>query len=334
LSDTYRKILLKTTIGQAKITKITLDPEDEAAREGINRQNKTNKQNYPLTFAASSATEDEEKIAKLGKHPDGSIPVTVPKRIWRPQVKSVYLETPTALDPSENLDWLFQEHGETAITNTNTLPPRDDIIEYDPARYSQEFNANIQWRDCPPEHQAVIESIIKQYWDVFCQDGMQKHIRGFQYSIDTGTSAPICCKPPRYGPHESRVIDTLTKALEGKQLIEDDHGPYGALIVLASKPHQKHVHWVDFIFRLCNSFRPINAKTRPFTFPVTRCDDAVEGIGDREFTMTLDLDSGYWQVKLHNDSKEKTAFFTPEGKNIGTSCPWASRTPTHSSWQW
>jgi hypothetical protein len=46
----------------------------------------TQPHNTVKTFAASSATEAEEKITKLGKHPDGSIPVKVPKRIWRPQV--------------------------------------------------------------------------------------------------------------------------------------------------------------------------------------------------------------------------------------------------------
>ena len=34
------------------------------------------------TFAASSATEAEENIAKAGKHADGSKPVQVPKRVW------------------------------------------------------------------------------------------------------------------------------------------------------------------------------------------------------------------------------------------------------------
>ena len=169
---------------------------------------------------------------------------------------------------------------------------------------------------------------------MFCQDGMQQQMRGFEYSIDIGDNEPVCCKPPRYGPHETRVINTLTTALTNKNLIEDDYGPYGALIVLASKPHQEHFHWVDFIFRLCNSFRPINAKTRPFTFPVTRCDDAVEEIGDREFTITLDLDSGYWQVKLHKDAKEKTAFFTPEGKKHWNVMPMGIKMLMCSSWQW
>jgi hypothetical protein len=41
----------------------------------------------PRTLAASSATEAEQKIAQLGRQPDGSTPVKVPKRVWRPKVK-------------------------------------------------------------------------------------------------------------------------------------------------------------------------------------------------------------------------------------------------------
>jgi hypothetical protein len=65
---------------------------------------------------------------------------------------------------------------------------------------------------------------------------------------------------------------------------------------------------------LCVSYRKLNAVTIPFTFPVTRCNDAVEGIGDAEFFLTMDYDAGYWQVAMDQASKEKTAFFTPEGK--------------------
>jgi hypothetical protein len=102
--------------------------------------------------------------------------------------------------------------------------------------------------------------------------------------------------------------------LEKKGIVEDDEGPWGSQIVLASTPNQDHVHWSSFVFRLCVSYRKLNAITRPFTFPVTRCDDAVEGIGDAEFFLTMDYDAGYWQVSMDQPSKEKTAFFTPDGK--------------------
>jgi hypothetical protein len=73
--------------------------------------------------------------------------------------------------------------------------------------------------------------------------------------IDTGTHPPICCKPPRYGPHEARVIEELVAELERKGIVEDDRGPYRALVVLSSKPaDQRHVHWTKYVFRLCVSY--------------------------------------------------------------------------------
>jgi hypothetical protein len=116
-------------------------------------------------------------------------------------------------------------------------------------------------------------------------------------------------------------MERLTKTLEAKGLIEDDFGPYGAMAVLAGKPGQEHVHWSEYIFRLCISYRPLNGITRPFLFHIQRCDDAVDMIGTACFAITLDLDSGYWQVEMLDESKEKTAFFTPNGKMHWTRMP-------------
>ena len=156
--------------------------------------------------------------------------------------------------------------------------------------------------------------MIIDKWDGFDKSGMKRHIRGYEFSIDIGTSKPICCKQPRYGPHEARVIGELVDKLDAQGLTEADEGPYGAMVVLAAKPNQQHKHWSEYIFRMCVSYRKINAFTRPFQFYVARCDDAVEWIGESLFFITLDLDAGYWQVKLHALSKEKTAFFIPDGK--------------------
>ena len=130
-----------------------------------------------------------------------------------------------------------------------------------------------------------------------------------------------CAKTPRYGPHESSVMNKLLTALDEKGVIEPDYGPYGAIIVLAAKPNQGHVHWSEYVFRLCVSYRALNAITRPFNFPIPRCDDAAQAMGPCEYSITSDLDSGYWQVKVHEGSKDKTGFFTPDGKRHWKNMP-------------
>ncbi|KAL2077884.1 hypothetical protein ACEWY4_027388 [Coilia grayii] len=44
-----------------------------------------------------------------------------------------------------------------------------------------------------------------------------------------------------------------------------------------------------------------------------RVDDLVDSLGHARFLTTLDLTKGYWQVPLTPESREKTAFATPEG---------------------
>lgn len=48
-------------------------------------------------------------------------------------------------------------------------------------------------------------------------------------------------------------------------------------------------------------------------FPLPRMDDLLDQLGQSKYFSTLDLASGYWQVKMHPDSCEKTAFITHQG---------------------
>ena len=266
-----------------------------------------------LTMAATSQTEDEVKKAEQG-HPDGSKSVEVPKRIWRPKVRSEYIEPEEILDTSDDVDWLFENCGHSITKQKTELEPRDDIIEYDSILHEEELKMNLQWRDCPEWIKPIVLEMIKDNWDVFAKEGMKKSIRGYEFNIDTGDAKPITCKTPNFGPHEERVIILLVKQLDDKDLIEDDYGPWGSPIVLASKPNQGHKHWSEYIFRLCVSYRALNAITRPFLFPVRRCDDAVEMVGPARYVITMDLDAGYWQMLLRKSCREKTAFYIPRGK--------------------
>jgi hypothetical protein len=178
----------------------------------------------------------------------------VPKRIWSPQVKSIYEEPEDIIDQSENLDFLFGEAGKTVLKHKHSLPPRDDITRWNKDKHEEVFNKNINWSDCPDEHKPVITAILQEYWDVMDPEGALNHVMGYEFQVDTGNHALTCAKTPRYGPHESSVMNKLLTALDKKGVIKPDYGPYGAIIVLAAKPNQGHVHWSEYVFRLCVSY--------------------------------------------------------------------------------
>ena len=96
-----------------------------------------------VTFAATSQTEEEVKIAEKG-HADGSKPGQVPKRVWRPKMRSEYVEPEDTLDTSEDLDWLFEEGGRSIVKKKKELPPRDDIIKYEGDKHGEELRKNLR----------------------------------------------------------------------------------------------------------------------------------------------------------------------------------------------
>ena len=57
----------------------------------------------------------------------------------------------------------------------------------------------------------------------------------------------------------------------------------------------------------------MNSVTKADTFPLLRIDDLLDQLGKLEYFSTLDLAAGFWQIKVHSTSQEKTAFATPQG---------------------
>ena len=64
---------------------------------------------------------------------------------------------------------------------------------------------------------------------------------------------------------------------------------------------------------MCVDFRTLNKIVKPISFPLPLIYDILSLLGDSKYFTALDLKSGYWQVKLEEDSKEKTAFACHRG---------------------
>ena len=60
--------------------------------------------------------------------------------------------------------------------------------------------------------------------------------------------------------------------------------------------------------RFCVYFRKLNAITKRDVYPLPKIQDALDALGN-----SLDLSSGYWQIKVAPEDQEKTSFVTIDG---------------------
>ena len=65
--------------------------------------------------------------------------------------------------------------------------------------------------------------------------------------------------------------------------------------------------------RFCVDFRQLNSVTRKDAHPIPRIDETLDALHGACWFSTLDLASGYCQVKVAPEDREKTAFTTPYG---------------------
>ena len=66
-------------------------------------------------------------------------------------------------------------------------------------------------------------------------------------------------------------------------------------------------------YRVCVDFRGLNRVTSRSEYPILRTDDFLESMSGAKIFTTLDLASGYWQVLLDPEDRQKTAFSTQKG---------------------
>ena len=69
----------------------------------------------------------------------------------------------------------------------------------------------------------------------------------------------------------------------------------------------------DGSWHFCIDYRKLNAVTCRDAYPLPRIDSTLDSLADATYFTTLDLASGYWQVAVEENGKEKTVFSTAEG---------------------
>ena len=72
---------------------------------------------------------------------------------------------------------------------------------------------------------------------------------------------------------------------------------------------------------MCIDYRSLNAQTVKDRFPIPHAEDLFDRLGDSKFFSKIDLFSGFWQLRIDEDSIHKTAFRTSFGQFEWLSMP-------------
>ncbi|KZS07216.1 Uncharacterized protein APZ42_029109 [Daphnia magna] len=137
------------------------------------------------------------------------------------------------------------------------------------------------------------------------RDGELGMCRKAEHRINTGAAAPVHQPPYKSAWKERVIVQEQVDEMEKKGVIEPSNSPWASPVVLGKKK--------DGSWRFCVDYRRLNAISVKDVYPLPRIEETLSRMGYACIFSTIDLESGYWQVPLHEADKEKTAFVTPDG---------------------
>ena len=100
-------------------------------------------------------------------------------------------------------------------------------------------------------------------------------------------------------PLVEEVREHIQEMLDGGAICPSQ-SPWCNAVVLVRKK--------DGSLRFCIDFRQLNSRTKKDVYPLPRMQETMESMVGAHFFSTMDLKSGFWQVKMAKDSQQYTAF--------------------------
>jgi hypothetical protein len=107
-------------------------------------------------------------------------------------------------------------------------------------------------------------------------------------------------------PRELQEVEKQLKKLTDQNMIRPSASPWAAPVIFAKKK--------DGTLRMCVDYRALNRITTADSYPIPRIDDNLDRLGGCSVFSVIDLESGFHQLPMENDSIDKTAFVTRYGQ--------------------
>ncbi|GFV32931.1 retrovirus-related Pol polyprotein from transposon 297 [Trichonephila clavipes] len=126
-----------------------------------------------------------------------------------------------------------------------------------------------------------------------------------KYKIYTVDHAPIYQRAYRVSPTERRIIHEEVQKMLDECIVQPSNSPCSSTVVLVRKK--------DGSWYFCVDYRKLNRVTKKDVYHLHRIDDTLDCLKGAKFFSSMDLRSGYWQIEIDEEDREKATFITPEG---------------------
>ncbi|XP_074297855.1 uncharacterized protein LOC141628647 [Silene latifolia] len=162
--------------------------------------------------------------------------------------------------------------------------------------------AHDQVSTVPPE----IQKVLHEFGDLFIEPKELPPHRNYDHRVHLNPGIPpINVRPYRYPMIQKNAIEQITREMMEAGVVRPSQSPFSSPVVMVKKK--------DGTWRFCVDYRELNKNTVKDKFPIPVIDELLDELHGSCIFSKIDLRSGYWQIRMHPEDIQKTAFRTHVG---------------------
>lgn len=180
-------------------------------------------------------------------------------------------------------------------------------------KFKELNNLSIEKSSVPLEYRSSFDSLLSKHADSFATPNRSlPYNTSVKATIRTTTENPIYTRSYPYPISTTEFINNEIQSLLSDGIIQKSCSPYNSPVHVVNKKgvdeygNPKH--------RMVIDFRKLNEVTIPDRYPIPDTSVILANLGKSAFFTTLDLKSGFHQILMTEQDRQKTAFSVNNGK--------------------
>ena len=168
------------------------------------------------------------------------------------------------------------------------------------------------------EKHALRKVISKNKEVLYVETDRLSFTHKIKHNIRTFDNIPVHSKSYKYPYVYEKEVQEQIKKMLADGVVRESISPYTSPVWVVPKKSDASGRKK---FRLVIDYRKLNEKTINDKYPIPEITDILDKLGRAKYFSTIDLVSGFHQIQLAEEDKEKTAFSVNGGKYEFTRMP-------------